>query len=56
MLIIDGLFAYGLSYLKVNLKLFPSSAGGLIKNLALAAILFINLGVLLKFFIDWTFL
>jgi len=47
---------YGLNYLKVNVSLFPKSSVGFLTNVGFLAILMANLAILLKFWINWTFL
>lgn len=50
-------FLYGLSYLNVNLKLFPTdSSVGLITNIGFLGVLATVLYFLLQFWLNWTFL
>lgn len=58
-LIIVALFAiflYGLSYQKVNFKLFPSDGTGFLLNAVFLGCLGLVLFMLLKFWINWTFI
>jgi hypothetical protein len=55
-LAIDGIFVFGLNYLKVNVSDFPKTSVGFLVSAGFLAILMANLAILLKFWINWTFL
>ena len=50
------MFLYGLSYLKANVGLFPSDFVGMIWNLLFISIMMGILAILMKFWINWTFI
>jgi len=51
-----SIFLYGLSYQKVNFSLFPSDGTGFLLNVVFIGCLGLVLFMLLKFWINWTFL
>lgn len=56
LVVLFGLFLMGLNHQKVNFNLFPSSGLGSIFNLVFLGCLGLVLFMLMKFFIDWTFI
>jgi hypothetical protein len=50
------IFVWGLSYQKVNLKMFPSDGAGLFLNFIFLGCLGLVLFMLFKFWISWTFI
>ena len=51
------IFLYGLfSYLKINLKNFPTSGLGFLLNLGLVSLIITNFVFLMKFWFTWTFI
>ena len=59
--ILMGIFTlvlfYGIfGHLKANFRLLPSDGVGLVLNLALIALLFVNLVFLAKFWLEWNFI
>lgn len=57
MAVFSLIFIYGLfGYLKVNFKLLPSDGLGLVLNLALIALIGVNLVFLAKFWLEWNFI
>lgn len=51
-----GIFVWGLSYQKVNLRLFPTDGAGLFLNFVFLGCLGLVLFMLFKFWISWTFI
>lgn len=56
MLVLLGVFAKGLRYLKVNADLFPREAAGLVLNCVFIVAFGVVLVMLGKFWVSWTFL
>ena len=55
-LAVNAGFVYGLNHLKVNAVVFPRLSTGFLMNFAFIILLMMNLGILMKFWINWTFL
>lgn len=51
-----SIFLYGLSYQKVNFSLFPTDGSGFLLNAVFLGCLGLVLFMLLKFWINWTFI
>lgn len=55
-IILFSIFLYGLSYQKVNFNLFPTDGKGFLLNVVFLGFLGLVLFMLLKFWINWTFI
>lgn len=55
-IILFSIFLYGLSYQKVNFSLFPTDGKGFLLNTLFLGCLGLVLFILLKFWINWTFI
>lgn len=56
LVVLFGLFLMGLNHQKVNFNLFPSSGVGSLFNLIFLGCLGLVLFMLLKFYVDWSFI